>query len=605
MGLTLIISVPALAIDKRVAENPLLRIPAYAKPAVVDDTVCTVGNVHNRITNSTVEKATGTNDWTILMGDDSQELPSMIWLTPPNYATVNSYLYFASFRVGIGQKLVHFSTDTSPGIEVKSTNTDSTAVALFEAHWTISDQSPLVGPADKINVLAHCRAYGWSESYRDDFIIYDYWFKNLNDTTLSPIYAALHADCDISVPEGGSGAQAFSRDDLPDYYRDDATREYISYMFDGDNPTVAGDDIGGNKIPKECQGYIGSRLLYCPPMIGDSIPGIQSGHGWWDWNSDPGTDPDWMRLIRDGLWLSPPPSVHDYRFLQKMGPFSIPAGDSVRFVFAFGIGEGLEGLRTNLEWANQLFQHSQDPTFGYRWLGPSAPISPTFTTIEAGDRQVSLAWDSIAETAPDPATGDLDFEGYRLWRKTGASGGWTMLLESDLVNSIGLNTGIVHSYVDRDVVNGFQYFYAITAYDRGNPAEGIESFESGRSGAVNVEPGRAVGTRDEALSGPHTVPNPFVLTSPAGFGFDPSNTNPSQERIMFVNLPGNANATVTVYSLTGDKIIEIQKLFNERTVSWDLITKSRQKVVAGIYLFVVESDASDFEDFIGKFMIVR
>jgi len=604
-GLTLIISVPALALDKRVAENPLLRFPGYAKPTVADDTACTVGNVHNRITNSTVEKATGSNDWTILMGDDALELPSMRWQTPSNYAAINDYLYFASFRVGIGQKLVHFSTDTSDPIEVISSNSDTMAVSLFDAYWHISDQSPLVGPGDKINILAHCRSYAWSESYRDDFIIYDFWFKNLNDSALAPVYMGLHADCDISVPEGGSGAQAYSRDDLPNYYRDDVTHEYISFMFDGDNPNVAGDDIGGNKIPRECQGFIGSRLLYCPPTIGGTAPGIQSGHGWWDWNSDPGSDPDWMRLMKDGLWLAPPPSVHDYRFLQKLGPFEIPANDSVRIVYAFGVGEGLDGLRANLEWASQLFKHSQDPEFGYRWLGPSAPPSPTFTLVEPGDRQVTLEWDSAAESAADPATGDLDFEGYRLWRKTGASGGWTMLLESDLVNEIGLNTGIVHSYVDRDVVNGFQYFYAVTAYDRGNPAEGIESFESGRSGAVNVEPGRIVGTIDAAKSGPHAVPNPFVLTSPVGFGFDPSNTNPSQERIMFVNLPANADAKVTIYSLTGDKIIELAKQFEETVVNWDLITKSRQKIVAGVYLFVVESNAEGFEDFIGKFMVVR
>jgi hypothetical protein len=605
MGIMLVFSVPALAANKNVAENPLLRVPGYAKPAVAADTACTVGAAQNRITNSTVEKATGTNDWTILMGDDALEMPSMRWQTPSNYAAINDYLYFASFRVGIGDRLVHFSTDTSPGIEVKTSNFDTTAVSLFDSYFQISDQTPRVGPADKINVLAHARTYAWSESYRDDFIIYDIWVKNLNDSALAPVFVAIHADCDISVAEGGSAAQAYSRDDLPNYYRDDVSGEYISYMYDGDNPTVAGDDYGGNKIPKEATGYIGTRLLYCPPIIGETVPGRQTGHGWWDWNSDPGSDADWMRLMKDGLWLSPPPSVHDYRYLQKFGPFRIPGADSIRIVYAFGLGDGLEGLRTNLEWAHQLFQHSQDPAFGYRWLGPSAPVSPTFTRIVPGDRQVSMEWNATAETSPDPATGDLDFEGYRLWRKTGASGSWTLLLESDLVNDIGLNTGIVHEYVDRDVVNGFQYFYVVTAYDRGNPAEGIESFESGRSGAVNVEPGLNVGTQDEALSGPHVVPNPFVLSSPVGFGFSPDNENPSQERIMFVNLPENANATVTVYSLTGDKVIELSKPFDQRSVSWDLITKSRQKVVAGVYLFVLESDASGFEDFIGKFIVVR
>jgi len=596
---------PALAMNRQVAENPLLGQNGLAKPEVSQEVVCNSGNVFNRVSNSTVEKRSGINDWTILLGDDSGGLPSMRWQIPSNYASFNDYLYFASFRVGIGNKLVHFSTDTSPGVTVKSTNTDATAVSLFDTYFEISDSSALVGSNDYIGIRARCHSYAWSESYRANFIIYDYWFINLNETPLTSVFMALHADCDVSTPEGGSGAQAWSRDDLPNYYRDDVTKEYISYMYDGDNPAIAGNDVGGNKIPKESTGYIGSRLLSCPAIVGQTETGVQSGHGWWDWNSDPGTDADWMRLMSDGQWLAPPPSIHDYRFLQKLGPFDIAGHDSVRIVFAFGIGEGLAGLRANMEWANLLFQHSIDPAFGYRWLGPSAPQSPIFH-LDPGDRQVRITWDSAAENAADPATGEYDFEGYRLWRKTGANGSWTLMLESDLIDDIGLNTGLIHEFLDTDVANGFQYYYVVTAYDRGNPAAGIESFESGRSGATNVEPGLKVGTQGEAQSGIHVVPNPFVLASPEGFGFAPTNENPALERILFVNLPANASATVTIFSLTGDEIIKLRKADPaSRTVDWDLITKSRQKVVAGVYMYVVESDAPGFKDFIGKFMVVR
>jgi hypothetical protein len=606
LGCVLALMVPALAMNRQMAENPLLGQRIYARPAASEEVVCNVGTIFNRISNSTVEKYSGTNDWTILLGDDSAVLPSMRRQIPGIYAGMNDYLYFGSFRVGIGSKLVHFSTDTSPGLTLKSSNTDSTAVSLYDTYWSISDQSPLVADADKFNVEAHCHTYAWSESYRANFIIYDFWFINLNADTLRQVYMALHADCDVSTAEGGSGAAAWSRDDLPNYVRDDINKEYISYMYDGDNPNVAGNDIGGNKIPKESTGYIGSRLLYCPAVIGDTVIGRQSGHGWWDWNSDPGTDADWMRLMSDGLWLNPPPSIHDYRFLQKLGPFNIPANDSVRIVFAVGVGEGLAGLRADLEWANLLFKHSIDPTFGYRWLGPSAPTSPTFTQLDPGDRQVRIAWDNLAEITPDPATGEYDFEGYRLWRKTGINGSWTMLLESDVIDDIGLNTGIVHEYLDTDVSNGYQYYYVVTAYDRGNPASGIESFESGKSGARNVEPGLNVGTQNEAQSGIHVVPNPFVLTSPEGFGFTPSNSNPSLERILFVNLPAAPSVTVTIFSLTGDEVIKLHKSDPEsRTLDWDLITKSRQKVVAGVYMYVVESDAPGFKNFIGKFMVVR
>lgn len=594
LTLILFVGLPAWAIDKRVAENPLLRYQGVARPALAVDVICDVGMVQNRISNSTVEVNSGINDWTILLGDDSAEQPSMIWLYPSVYSE-NLYLYFGSFRIGRGDKLIHLSTDTSPGIETNSINTDPEAISHLDTYFTISDQSPLVADADKFNVEIHAQTYAWSETYRDDFIIYDFQIINLNSTALDSIYAALHMDCDISGAGGGSGTQGMWRDDRPGYYRDDTAKEYISYMFDDDNANIAGDDTGGKFLPKESTGYIGTRLLYCPPMMGSTEHTVQGGHGWWDWNSDPGVDSDWMLLMSDGQWLDPPPSPHDFRYLQKLGPFVIPAEDSIRIVLALGIGEGLEGLRANLAWADSLFTLD--------WVGPSAPAAPVFSLVP-GDRFVDIAWDTAAETTPDPATGAIDFEGYRVWRRTGTTGAWLLLMECDLVNEIGHNTGLVHSYLDNDVSNGFQYSYIVTAFDRGEPENGIESFESGKGGFISVEPGLDSPTANAGVTGIHVVPNPFVKSSPAGFGFNPDQENPSEERILFVNLPDGAEATVTVYSLTGDEVITLEKDFDLQAVSWDLITKSRQKIVAGVYLYVVESSGLD-EDFIGKFMVVR
>lgn len=595
LGLIVVFSLSAWAMDKEVAENPLLYNRGAAKPAVVDQVICQVGFVWNRIHNSTVHKATGSDDQTILIGDSNLEYPSMLWLYPSVYAASNHYLYYSTLRIGQGEKLVHLATDTSPGIDQTSTDTDPNAISNLDTYFWISDDSPNVGPDDYIGIGVHARTYAWSETYRDDFIIYDFHFVNLNASTLEDIYIAWHSDLDISATAGGDDTQGFWRDDKPAYYRDDATKEYISYMYDADNPTIAGDDTGGKFLPKESTGYIGTRLLYCPPIVGSDEPTVQQGHGWWDWNSDPGTDADWMAHMTDGLWLDPPPSPHDFRYIQKLGPFDIAGNDSIRAVFAYGIGEGLDGMRANLAWADSLFKLD--------WVGPSAPAAPEFT-LTPGDRQVDVAWEADTETTPDPATGVIDFEGYRVWRRTGTTGAWSLLMECDLVNEIGHNTGLVHSYLDTDVSNGFQYSYIVTAFDRGEPENGIESFESGKGGFQTVEPGLDAPTAHADVTGIHVVPNPFVKSSPTGFGFDPTQDNPSEERILFVNLPDSAAATVTVYSLTGDEVIKLEKDFDLQAVSWDLITKSRQKLVAGVYLYVVESSGLD-EDFIGKFMVVR
>jgi len=586
----------AWGMNRQVAENPLY-YQGLAKPAVIDQIICDIGMLSNLISNTTSEYATGTQDWTIIIGDDSQQLPSMVWKTPPQYPN-NSYLYFASLRIGYNGHIARLSQDRATNITLSSTATDPDAVSLFDTEFYLDDQSPLVPAQYKYGIGVRQTTYAWSESYRDDFIIYDYWIYNLNDdAALDSVYVGWHADADISTAEGGTGAQAWSRDDLPGYYRDDASHEYISYMFDGDNPTVPGNDMGGHQSTKESAGYIGTRLIYCPPRMGETENTVQSGHGWWDWNSDPSDDDaaaEWYALLSDGLWMPPPPSPHDFRYFQKTGPFSIAPLDSIRVMFAFGIGEGLEGLRTNLGWADSLYRND--------WVGPSAPISPVFT-VTPGDQQVTIEWDDLAEVSEDPATGQVDFEGYRLYRQTKT--GWTILMECDLVDGIGFNTGLVHSYVDYDVSNYFQYTYAVTAYDTGDPINNIESLESARIGQT-AEPGTYDQTARADVTGIHVVPNPFVAQSAPNFGFTPSLDNPATERIVFVNLP--PQSTIRVYTLSGDLVTTLR---NEQgigenwktTASWDLITDNMQTIVTGLYLYVVEAPGED--DFIGKFAVIR
>ncbi len=332
------------------------------KPAIsltVDWEICNVGAVHNYITNSTITRSTGWNQWTILIGDDALEYPSMLWTVPEEYADNNHYLYYGSLRLGYHNQLVHLSTDTSPGVDaIEPPN----SISDFDTHFYISDQSDLVPPEWKINVLVHQNTYAWDEPEADDFIIYDYWIVNLNPELLDSFYVAFHGDCDVSSAGGGGGTEGFWRDDLVGYYRDYETGEFISYMYDGDNLTIPGDDEGGRLDPQESLGYIGTRLLYCPPIVDETTPSIQQGHAWWDWNNDPDTDADWFALMSDGIWLDPPPSVHDFRYLQKLGPFEIAAEDSINIVFGFGIGEGIDGLRANLEVAQWLFDNGYNPT---------------------------------------------------------------------------------------------------------------------------------------------------------------------------------------------------------------------------------------------------
>jgi len=404
----------------------------------VDEVVCDVGQVANRITNSTVEKATGDNNWCIMMGDDSQELPSMVRHIPEIYSG-NSYLYYASLRLAYDGTLVGFSSTTSDSITVTE---PPYSLSDFDTYFTISDDEPLIPPdyaQPGIEIAA--RTHAWAADDVNDFIIYDFWVKNTSGSTVEPLWVGFHADVDVSTAEGGSGSGAFNRDDLVGYVRDDDEREYISYMYDADNPDVGGDDTGGNKDPKESTGYTGTRLLYCPENMNGDPEGTQTGHSWWDWNSDPDTPVAWYNRITEGVWLNTPPSAHDFRYLQSMGPFSLAVGDSINVVFAFGVGEGLTGMRHIMNNAKRFY----DSGYTVFDFPPQTPAGLWLQEIDPNT--VDLSW--LPNTEEDLA-------GYNVYGAYNPQGPYQRINPS-LVDT--------NYYRIDGLTPGQRYYFAVTAVD--------------------------------------------------------------------------------------------------------------------------------------------
>ena len=134
----------------------------------------------------------------------------------------------------------------------------------------------------------------------------------------------------------------------------------------------------------------------------------------------------------------------------------------------------------------------------YRFAQP--PKMPTLTAT-AGDGEVVLTWDDIADTKTrDPFVGNVnDFEGYKVYRSTdkylsdpevitdgyGTPMFKKSIYQCDLVDgrmgfadfglvngvayNLGYDTGINHIFVDNTVQNGRTYNYAVVAYDYGAP----------------------------------------------------------------------------------------------------------------------------------------
>jgi len=176
-------------------------------------------------------------------------------------------------------------------------------------------------------------------------------------------------------------------------------------------------------------------------------------------------------------------------FLFASGPFTLKAGTQERFSLALAYGTDLNELRNTVKVVQTIYNGN------YKFATP--PPVPTLTA-EAGDGYAQLYWNDVAERATDPTTNINDFEGYKIYRSTdynfndvnsvisarglsvtsngnplaqfdlkdGISGYSTQIVNG-LAYNLGTESGLVHSFRDTTVVNGQEYYYAVTSYDFG------------------------------------------------------------------------------------------------------------------------------------------
>jgi hypothetical protein len=175
-----------------------------------------------------------------------------------------------------------------------------------------------------------------------------------------------------------------------------------------------------------------------------------------------------------------------------------------------------------------------------------------------------------------------------------------------------------YEYVDNAVNNGFIYFYSVTATDHaleplpdgtyrivgsGLSGDPSSSFEDSTPGTE----AQAAEDRERSGSNIFVYPNPATRQALSEFQeLFPSGDDPTGVRVNFANLP-RAQNTISIYTLSGDLVETIEHDGSQGygEASWNLISRNGQEVVSGIYLYVVQSDDDRFDDFIGKFVVVR
>lgn len=131
-----------------------------------------------------------------------------------------------------------------------------------------------------------------------------------------------------------------------------------------------------------------------------------------------------------------------------------------------------------------------------------APVKPKVTAV-AGDGKITLTWDSKAEESFDRFLKVYDFEGYKIYKAShydfgdagsisdglgyerfkkplaiydkmdGVYGYFPKDFGTGSLFNLGNESGLTHTFVDEDVINGVRYYYAVTAFDKGDADKNI------------------------------------------------------------------------------------------------------------------------------------
>src|SRR5262249_41916796 len=190
-----------------------------------------------------------------------------------------------------------------------------------------------------------------------------------------------------------------------------------------------------------------------------------------------------------------------------------------------------------------------------------------------------------------------------------------------------------YRYVDRQVKNGFLYFYSITGADSTGFGRGRVEL-AGRRSAVEPE-GVVPQSSTTAGKSVWVVPNPYrgvraIRNRPSAWDLTPNATDPTGTHIDFLGLPAG-KWTIKIYTLSGDLVATLtsddavdastrsstvidshgdshpnvtrqQDTPADGEARWNLISRNGQDVVSGIYLFAVQSSRGTER---GKFIIIR
>jgi len=329
----------------------------------------------------------------------------------------------------------------------------------------------------------------WNYCYNEDFTFVILEITNKSATDYHGFAFGLYVDLDIGGPDGtGENGRL---DDIVQY----DTTENLAWNIERD-----GYDPGwGASVTT---GIMGTKLLETPDDIG--MTGLRTGE-WEQVPSDRAIDdiPRFELISAPGFDAPIPPA--DQYYIQCTRGIDLPVGKTVRVVYALVAGEDEADFRANADRAQSLYDKN--------YVGPQPPATPTLT-VRQGDRKAYLSWNDTAETSVDPLSGTDDFSGYKLYRSSDMGKTWgrinyktnnsCMTTDYFPVTTFRVDAPgdpIPRSYIDTGLYNDVEYWYCLSAFDRGDTSVPVDALQSG------------FGMPGVAINVVRVVPSP----DPAGF----------------------------------------------------------------------------------------
>ncbi|EHO43395.1 fibronectin type III domain-containing protein [Caldithrix abyssi] len=257
--------------------------------------------------------------------------------------------------------------------------------------------------------------------------------------------------------------------------------------------------------------------------------------------------------------------------------FELPDGSSISGTYNDGVADYFKNSWVYTGWDSimKVFARAKmnyDSGFDI----PQPPQPPTkFEVLSGGDR-ISLKWE------PSPSEDQADFGGYRIFRAIGKPD--TFYTEIFACGKGTDHPQIVYQFDDTTPQRNHAYYYYITAFNDGSNNDGTLNppgpLSSSKYYTWATEPAYLQRQAGRSINDVRIVPNPYnIKARELNFTLEPN-------KIVFMNIP--AYCRISIYTERGDLIQILEHTDGSGDESWNMVTKTRQTVVSGIYIAHIE-----------------